>query len=128
MEHRSFPVPDGLDGTRVDAGLAKLLGFSRTLAAEIAAGTATLTLTTVGNGTCNAVNDQVTITIIPAPVASAGPDQTRCANNADIPLAGGVTNATGGTWTGGLGIYSPNANNLNATYTPTAAEILARVP
>ena len=38
MEHRSFPVPDGLDGTRVDAGLAKLLGFSRTLAAEIAAG------------------------------------------------------------------------------------------
>ena len=37
MEHRSFPVPDGLEGTRVDAGLAKLLGFSRTLAAEIAA-------------------------------------------------------------------------------------------
>ena len=37
MEHRSFPVPDGLDGARVDAGLAKLLGFSRTLAAEIAA-------------------------------------------------------------------------------------------
>ena len=36
MEHRSLPVPDGLDGTRVDAGLAKLLGFSRTLAAEIA--------------------------------------------------------------------------------------------
>ncbi|MDQ0575139.1 RluA family pseudouridine synthase [Agromyces albus] len=36
MEHRSFPVPDGLDGVRVDAGLAKLLGFSRTLAAEIA--------------------------------------------------------------------------------------------
>lgn len=36
MEHRSFPVPDGLDGARVDAGLAKLLGFSRTLAAEIA--------------------------------------------------------------------------------------------
>lgn len=36
MEHRSLPVPDGLDGTRVDAGLAKLLGFSRTLAADIA--------------------------------------------------------------------------------------------
>ncbi len=33
---RSMPVPDGLDGTRVDAGLAKLLGFSRTLAAETA--------------------------------------------------------------------------------------------
>ena len=37
MEHRSFPVPDGLDGVRVDQGLAKLLGFSRTQAADIAA-------------------------------------------------------------------------------------------
>lgn len=36
MEHRSFPVPDGLDGVRVDQGLAKLLGFSRTQAADIA--------------------------------------------------------------------------------------------
>ena len=36
MESRSFPVPDGLDGSRVDAGLAKVLGFSRTFAAEIA--------------------------------------------------------------------------------------------
>ena len=36
MEFRSLPVPDGLDGTRVDAGLAKLLGFSRTFAAEVA--------------------------------------------------------------------------------------------
>lgn len=36
MESRSFPIPDGLDGSRVDAGLAKLLGFSRSFAAEIA--------------------------------------------------------------------------------------------
>jgi catechol 2,3-dioxygenase-like lactoylglutathione lyase family enzyme len=36
VEHRSLPVPDGLDGARVDAGLAKLLGFSRTRVAEIA--------------------------------------------------------------------------------------------
>ena len=35
MESRSFPVPDGLAGTRVDAGLAKLLGFSRNFAAEV---------------------------------------------------------------------------------------------
>ena len=34
MESRSFPIPDGLDGSRVDAGLAKLLGFSRSFAAE----------------------------------------------------------------------------------------------
>ncbi|MCR2826944.1 RluA family pseudouridine synthase [Microbacterium sp. zg.Y909] len=36
MESRSVPVPDGLDGVRVDAALAKLLGFSRTFAAEVA--------------------------------------------------------------------------------------------
>ena len=36
MESRNFPIPDGLEGSRVDAGLAKLLGFSRSFAAEIA--------------------------------------------------------------------------------------------
>jgi len=36
MQSRSLPVPDGLDGQRVDAALAKLLGFSRTFAAEVA--------------------------------------------------------------------------------------------
>ena len=37
MESRSLPVPDGLEGTRVDAALAKMLGFSRTFAADVAA-------------------------------------------------------------------------------------------
>ncbi len=36
MESRSLPVPDGLAGERVDAGIARLLGFSRTFAAEVA--------------------------------------------------------------------------------------------
>lgn len=36
MESRSLPVPDGLAGERVDSGLAKLLGFSRSFAAEVA--------------------------------------------------------------------------------------------
>jgi 23S rRNA pseudouridine1911/1915/1917 synthase len=35
-EYRSLPVPDGLDGSRADAGVAKLLGLSRTFAAEVA--------------------------------------------------------------------------------------------
>src|SRR5262249_22196044 len=38
VESRTLPVPDGLDGVRVDAGVAKMLGFSRTFAAEIADG------------------------------------------------------------------------------------------
>lgn len=36
MEHRSLPVPDGLVGERVDTAVAKLLGFSRSFAAETA--------------------------------------------------------------------------------------------
>ncbi|WP_213816357.1 RluA family pseudouridine synthase [Glaciihabitans sp. dw_435] len=36
MDTRSLPVPDGLAGERVDSGLAKLLGFSRSFAAEVA--------------------------------------------------------------------------------------------
>src|SRR5690606_37934852 len=43
MQHRGLPVPDGLDGARVDAALANMLGYSRTFAAEVAeAGGATL--------------------------------------------------------------------------------------
>ncbi len=34
---RSLPVPDGLEGERLDAGLARMFGLSRTKAAELAA-------------------------------------------------------------------------------------------
>lgn len=37
MTPRLLPVPDGLDGERVDTGLARLLGLSRTRAADLAA-------------------------------------------------------------------------------------------
>lgn len=36
MESRSLPVPSGLAGERVDSAIAKLLGFSRSFAAEVA--------------------------------------------------------------------------------------------
>lgn len=36
-EQRMLPVPDGLAGMRVDAGLSKLLGLSRTVVADLAA-------------------------------------------------------------------------------------------
>lgn len=38
MSSRALPVPDGLDGERADAALARLLGVSRTRGAELAAG------------------------------------------------------------------------------------------
>ena len=49
MESRSLFVPDGLAGDRVDSAIAKLLGFSRTFAAEVAeAGGVQLDGTTLG--------------------------------------------------------------------------------
>jgi len=92
-------------------------------ATEISNGSVTLTLTSTGNGNCNAVTDNMTISFTPAPTVNAGIDQTKCANNATIQLGGSVTIATGGQWSGGLGIFTPSANALNATYSPTASEI-----
>ncbi|TKK77283.1 RluA family pseudouridine synthase [Herbidospora galbida] len=37
-DQRSLPVPDGLEGERLDAALARLFGFSRTRAAELIVG------------------------------------------------------------------------------------------
>jgi hypothetical protein len=95
-------------------------------AAEILAGTVTLTLTTNDPaGPCGLATDQVTITINPAAIVDAGPNQAICAS-ASATLAGSVSGgATSGTWSGGSGTFTPNANALNATYTPSAAEILA---
>jgi gliding motility-associated-like protein len=94
-------------------------------AAEITAGSATITLTSTGNGLCAAVSDNVVITFTPAPIVDAGVAQTLCANNANAQLAGSVSGATGGTWSGGAGTYAPAANSLGAVYTPTAAELNA---
>src|SRR5690606_37419650 len=94
-------------------------------AAEIANGSVILTLTTSGNNNCMAVSDNLVLSFTPAPMANAGADATRCANNASVALNGSVTLATGGVWSGGAGTFTPNNTTLNATYTPTAAEIAA---
>jgi len=92
-------------------------------AAEISSGSLILTLTSTGNGLCTPVADNMTITFTPSPTVNAGPNQTKCGNNAATTLAGSVTVATGGIWSGGGGSYSPSNTALNPIYTPTAAEI-----
>ena len=55
--------------------------------------------------------------------ADAGPDQVVYAGQ-DVQLAGVISGcATGGIWSGGAGTFNPNANTLNAVYTPTASEV-----
>jgi hypothetical protein len=71
-------------------------------------------------------NSSATLAVDTGIVTAAGPDQTVCETNPTVTLAGSVTGSiTTGTWSGGTGIFAPNATTLNATYTPSAAEIAA---
>ena len=95
-------------------------------AAELSAGLVNLSLTSTGNGSCNSVNDQVLIIFNNAPLVNAGLDVSSCKNNAGTALSGVVSGTTTtGIWTGGAGSFSPSNTNLNATYTPNAAELAA---
>jgi gliding motility-associated-like protein len=91
-------------------------------AGEVAAGSVTLTLTSINGGPCPVATSTVTITINPLATIDAGPDQIICIGSAATlaGLSGG--SASGGTWSGGAGSYSPSASDANAVYTPTAAE------
>jgi large repetitive protein len=70
---------------------------------------------------CPAQITTVPVTMSPVPVVNAGPDQTICGTS--VTLNGTVAGATGGTWSGGNGTFSPSATAGNATYTPTASEL-----
>ncbi|MBI3511610.1 MAG: PKD domain-containing protein [Bacteroidetes bacterium] len=97
-------------------------------AADTAAGSVTLTLTSTHNGGCLAVSDQIVITYSDAPVADAGPNQIVCSNNSVVVLNGSFTIATGGVWsTMGSGTFSPSTTDMNATYQPSAADTAAGV-
>ena len=89
-------------------------------ASDLDSGYVKLNFTSTGIGTCQAVNDTVRIFFTVVPTINAGPDQTVCTNDFPVKL-----NAFGspGSWSGGAGTYAPSATALNATYTPTAAEI-----
>ncbi|GAA4598416.1 RluA family pseudouridine synthase [Planotetraspora phitsanulokensis] len=69
-DQRSLPVPDGLEGERLDAALARLFGFSRSRAAELIASGEVLV-----DGTVPAKSDRVhagawlDVTIPPPPAA-----------------------------------------------------------
>jgi DNA-binding beta-propeller fold protein YncE len=97
-------------------------------AGDIAVGTVTLTLTSTGQQVpCNPATAQVVLTIRKAPTVTTGGDQAICAGNATVSLGGTVGGgATGGRWTSsGTGTFVPNAATLNATYSPSAADITA---
>ncbi len=83
----------------------------------------TYTVTVVHKNNCGTASDTQILTFSTAPVISAGPDQNICFNDPGFTLSGIITGATATqAWIGGLGTFTPSRNDLNATYTPTAAE------
>ncbi len=97
-------------------------------AADIAAGSVTITLTAAGNGTCPDAISTKTLTINDAPTANAGTAVATCSNSGAVNITTGssAANNNGITWTStGTGTFA-NANSLTtATYTPSAADIAA---
>jgi gliding motility-associated-like protein len=105
---------------------AALTGTYTPSASELAAGTASLILSSTNNGTCNQAVDTLVISFTGSPLVAIGPDISVCVNNATVALNGSVTiGATTGIWSGGLGTFNPGNTNLNTIYTPTPSEILA---
>jgi gliding motility-associated-like protein len=91
---------------------------------DINNGAATIYLTSTQNGVCSAVTDSIIITIDQAPIVDAGLDLTACVGD-NVTLSGSIGgSASSATWSGGLGTFSPNNTDLNATYTPDPSETL----
>lgn len=56
--------------------------------------------------------------------ANAGLNQTKCIQSPIATLNGTVTGASGGIWSGGLGVFMPNNTTLsNISYSPTPIEL-----
>ncbi|MFT7612135.1 MAG: gliding motility-associated-like protein [Parvicellaceae bacterium] len=85
--------------------------------ADTTAGSVTITLTSTNNGTCLAVTDSLTITILDKPVVSIITVDSICANAATINLDGFVTTGFSSNWTvlGSGGVANPTL--IPTTYT-----------
>ncbi|NUO02468.1 MAG: hypothetical protein HUU01_17830, partial [Saprospiraceae bacterium] len=96
-------------------------------AADIAAGTVTLTLTTNDpTGPCTAVSDQVIITIRPNPTVNAGADASVCLGSSKTltAVASGGTSPYAYAWSNGLGAGASKTvtPSITTTYTVTATD------
>jgi len=88
----------------------------------------TYTITIIHKNNCGSATDTQVLTFSTAPVVNAGPDQSICFNDPSFTLSGTVTGTTATqAWVGGAGIFNPGRNDLNAVYTPTAAEKTAGI-
>lgn len=94
--------------------------------AEEAAGIIRLIFTASDpSATCPRISDTMYVRYDQKPVVSAG-DPTGVCDGTAIKLNGMISGgASGATWTGGQGTYTPNNADLKATYQPSASEVAA---
>ncbi len=85
---------------------------------------AAYTITATQTNNCGTDSKSQHITFLQSPTVNAGPDQTICPADV-VQLAGTISNPQPQSyqWTGGNGTFSPGRTSLNATYTPTSAEV-----
>lgn len=94
-------------------------------AADIAAGSVTITLTATGNGTCADAVSSKLLTIYPLPTVSAGTNITTCASSGaiNITTGSGAANYTSVVWTSsGTGTFTNATSLTNCTYNPSNAD------
>ncbi len=96
-------------------------------AADLAAGTITLTITSQGPlGSCANSTKSFTVGFIDPPQANLITNTVACTNSQSIALTGTVTgNVTSYLWsTNGTGFFSPSSSSLNVVYNFTGADLL----
>ncbi len=92
--------------------------------ADITAGSVTLTLTAQSAAPCVEATDAMVLTISLQATADAGTDATICEGSSYTLSTANATNATLVTWSSnGTGSFD-DVNLVNATYTPSAADVL----
>jgi len=94
-------------------------------AADISAGSVTLTLTAYATAPCASnATDQMIITIQSQPTSNAGSDATICEGGSHT-LSGSATHYASFNWTtNGTGTFA-NGNTFTPTYTPSSSDIAA---
>uniref|UniRef100_UPI00333FCB67 PKD-like domain-containing protein n=1 Tax=Pseudopedobacter sp. TaxID=1936787 RepID=UPI00333FCB67 len=83
---------------------------------------ATYTITVTHQNNCGTVSAVQNITFEPAPTVNAGTYDAICFTGS-VNLNGTINGTVNSfEWVGGMGVFLPDRNTLNANYTPTEAE------
>ena len=110
----------------VAAGSGDIISFLTANSQATASEISTVTVTPIIDATgCSGTPESFTITVNKAPTVNAGVDDEICETenfNLSGAFGGGASSAQ---WSGGLGTYNPNDQDMSAIYTPTPAEIAA---